>query len=240
MPKKILVVEDEPGIRLSLSDELESAGYRVFTAENGEKALAIAGREKPDLIILDLMLPVLDGTEVCKKLRMRGDRTPIIMLTVKDKEIDKVLGLELGADDYMTKPFSLRELMARVKAVFRRTEERPSDPECLQLRRDRPGLQEVRGLQEGEEARVDPPGVPHAEASCREKGRGPDAGRFPGRRLGRRQRLRVVPDGRQPYRQYPQEDRGRPVEAPAHPQHQGRGIQVRGMKGRPRGNFTMS
>jgi len=127
MPKKILVVEDEPGIRLSLSDELESAGYQVFTAENGEKALAAAGRQKPDLIILDLMLPVLDGYEVCKKLRMRGDRTPIIMLTVKDKEIDKVLGLELGADDYMTKPFSLRELVARVKAVFRRTEEKPSN-----------------------------------------------------------------------------------------------------------------
>jgi two-component system alkaline phosphatase synthesis response regulator PhoP len=127
MPKKILVVEDEPGIRLSLSDELESAGYRVFPAENGEKALAIAGREKPDLIILDIMLPVLDGHEVCRKLRMRGDRTPIIMLTVKDKEIDKVLGLELGADDYMTKPFSLRELMARVKAVFRRADEKPSD-----------------------------------------------------------------------------------------------------------------
>lgn len=127
MPKKILVVEDEPGIRLSVSDELESAGYQVFTAENGEKALAAAEREKPDLIILDLMMPVLDGTEVCKRLRMRGDRTPIIMLTVKDKEIDKVLGLELGADDYMTKPFSLRELTARVKAVFRRTDERPAN-----------------------------------------------------------------------------------------------------------------
>ena len=125
MPKKILVVEDEPGIRLSLSDELESAGYEVYTAENGEKGLASAERERPDLIILDLMMPVLDGTEVCKRLRMRGDRTPIIMLTVRDKEIDKVLGLELGADDYMTKPFSLRELVARVKAVFRRIEERP-------------------------------------------------------------------------------------------------------------------
>jgi two-component system alkaline phosphatase synthesis response regulator PhoP len=129
MPKKILVVEDEPGIRLSLSDELESDGYQVFTAGDGEQALIVAGREKPDLILLDLMLPVLDGYEVCKRLRMRGDRTPIIMLTVKDKEIDKVLGLELGADDYMTKPFSLRELTARVKAVLRRTEERSSNLE---------------------------------------------------------------------------------------------------------------
>jgi two-component system alkaline phosphatase synthesis response regulator PhoP len=131
MLKKILVVEDDPGIRLSLSDELESAGYRVFTAENGEKALSAAGREKPDLIILDLMMPILDGTEVCKNLRMRGDRTPIIMLTVKDKEIDKVLGLELGADDYMTKPFSLRELVARVKAVFRRTDGRRLDTDIF-------------------------------------------------------------------------------------------------------------
>jgi two-component system alkaline phosphatase synthesis response regulator PhoP len=128
MAKKVLVVEDEPGIRLSVSDELESAGYEILTAENGEKGLAAAEREKPDLIILDLMMPVLDGTEVCKKLRMRGDRTPIIMLTVKDKEIDKVLGLELGADDYMTKPFSLRELTARVKAVLRRAEDGPAHP----------------------------------------------------------------------------------------------------------------
>jgi two-component system alkaline phosphatase synthesis response regulator PhoP len=126
MPKKILVVEDEPGIRLSISDELESTGYEVVTAENGEKGLAAAEREKPDLIILDLMMPVLDGTEVCKTLRTRGDRTPVIMLTVRDKEIDKVLGLELGADDYMTKPFSLRELTARVKAVLRRAEDKPA------------------------------------------------------------------------------------------------------------------
>jgi two-component system, OmpR family, alkaline phosphatase synthesis response regulator PhoP len=131
MPKTILVVEDEPGIRLSLSDELESAGYRVVTAENGEKALAAAAREKPDLIILDIMMPVLDGTEVCKRLRARGDRTPIIMLTVRDTEVDKVLGLELGADDYMTKPFSLRELVARIKAVFRRAEETRSGPDVF-------------------------------------------------------------------------------------------------------------
>lgn len=126
MAKKILIVEDEPGIRLSVSDELESAGYLVCTAENGEKGLAAAEREKPDLIVLDLMMPVLDGTEVCKRLRMREDRTPIIMLTVRDKEVDKILGLELGADDYMTKPFSLRELTARVKAVLRRAEEKPA------------------------------------------------------------------------------------------------------------------
>ncbi len=127
MPKKILIIEDDPGILLSLKDEFESEGYTVSTAEDGEKGLEIAKQQKPDLIILDIMLPVLDGYEVCKRLRMEGNTTPIIMLTVKDKEIDKVLGLELGADDYVTKPFSLRELMARVKAVLRRTEERAKD-----------------------------------------------------------------------------------------------------------------
>jgi two-component system alkaline phosphatase synthesis response regulator PhoP len=124
MPKKILVVEDEPGILVSLRDEFESEGYTVCTAESGDKALETAKKESPDLIVLDIMLPVLNGYEVCKKLRMGGDATPIIMLTVKDKEVDKVLGLELGADDYVTKPFSLRELTARVKAVIRRAEER--------------------------------------------------------------------------------------------------------------------
>jgi len=127
MPKKILIIEDDPGILLSLKDEFESDGYTVSTAEDGEKGLEIAKKQRPDLIILDIMLPVLDGYEVCKRLRMEGDTTPIIMLTVKDKEIDRVLGLELGADDYVTKPFSLRELMARVKAVLRRTEERAKD-----------------------------------------------------------------------------------------------------------------
>lgn len=127
MAKKILVVEDEPGILVSLRDELESEGYAVCTAESGDRALEMAKGQGPDLIILDIMLPVLDGYEVCKRLRMEGDTTPIIMLTVKDKEVDKVLGLELGADDYVTKPFSLRELTSRVKAVFRRAEERTKD-----------------------------------------------------------------------------------------------------------------
>jgi two-component system alkaline phosphatase synthesis response regulator PhoP len=127
MAKKILIIEDDPGISLGLKDEFESEGYDVWTAKDGEKGLEAAKAQKPDLIILDIMLPVLDGYEVCKRLRMEGNRTPIIMLTVKDKEIDKILGLELGADDYVTKPFSLRELLARAKAVFRRVEIRFED-----------------------------------------------------------------------------------------------------------------
>jgi DNA-binding response OmpR family regulator len=123
MSKKVLIVEDDPGILVSLKDEFESLGYTVFNADNGRKGLAIASQKSPDLIILDLMLPVMDGYEVCRELRNKGIKTPIIMVTVKNKEIDKVLGLELGADDYITKPFSLRELMARVRAVLRRTTE---------------------------------------------------------------------------------------------------------------------
>lgn len=127
MPKEILIIEDEKGILMSLKDEFELQGYVVHTAEEGERGLKLARERKPDLIILDIMLPVLDGYEVCRKLRMEGDTTPIIMLTVKDKEADKVLGLGLGADDYVTKPFSFPELTARVKAIFRRTEDRVKD-----------------------------------------------------------------------------------------------------------------
>ena len=122
MKKSILVVEDDPGIRLSLKDELESEEYIVIEAENGEEGLQAARNKAPDLIILDVMMPILNGYEVCKRLRREGNHTPILILTIKDKEIDKVLGLELGADDYVTKPFSLREVVARVKSILRRSE----------------------------------------------------------------------------------------------------------------------
>ena len=121
--KKILIIEDNPGIQMSIMDELESEGHRVFTVGNGIEGFNLVKEQKPDLIILDIMLPGINGYEVCKRLRMEGITTPIIMLTVKNKEIDKVLGLELGADDYVTKPFSVRELSARVKTIFRRMEE---------------------------------------------------------------------------------------------------------------------
>ncbi|HWI49526.1 MAG TPA: response regulator transcription factor [Rummeliibacillus sp.] len=121
MTNKILVVEDEISIATLLQYNLKQAGYDVVTANDGRDGLDKAITEKPDLILLDLMLPKLDGMEVCKELRMKKINTPIIMLTAKDDEFDKVLGLELGADDYMTKPFSPREVMARVKAVLRRS-----------------------------------------------------------------------------------------------------------------------
>jgi DNA-binding response OmpR family regulator len=121
--KKILVVDDESALLQTLRFNLERGGYVVATAGDGRTAIALAAREQPDLIVMDIMLPVLDGIEACKEIR-KASSVPIIMLTAKDQEIDKVLALELGADDYVTKPFALHEFMARVKARLRRTEPR--------------------------------------------------------------------------------------------------------------------
>jgi two-component system, OmpR family, alkaline phosphatase synthesis response regulator PhoP len=121
MKNKVLVVEDEQSIITLLQYNLQQAGYEVITAMDGEEGLEKALAEKPQIIVLDLMLPKLDGIEVCKQLRLNKVDIPILMLTAKDDEFDKVLGLELGADDYMTKPFSPREVVARVKAILRRT-----------------------------------------------------------------------------------------------------------------------
>ncbi len=122
MPK-ILIVEDEESILMALEDDLTLEGYTVTGETDGARGLERAQTGVYDLIILDIMLPGMDGLEVCKKLRAAGDTTPILMLTAKSQEVDKVLGLELGADDYVTKPFSRRELLARVKALLRRAEQ---------------------------------------------------------------------------------------------------------------------
>ncbi len=118
--KKILVVEDDPAILKGLEAYLKEEHYEVLTATDGEKCHQILKREKVDLIILDIMLPKKHGFDVCRDIRKEGIDTPIIFLTSKKEEMDKVLGLELGADDYVTKPFSIRELLARVKALLRR------------------------------------------------------------------------------------------------------------------------
>jgi DNA-binding response OmpR family regulator len=117
--EKVLIVEDEPTLMDTLEYNLARQDYQVLTAMDGESALAVARKERPDLIVLDLMLPGIDGVEVCRILRQEMS-VPILMLTARDEEIDKVVGLEVGADDYMTKPFSMRELIARVKALLRR------------------------------------------------------------------------------------------------------------------------
>jgi DNA-binding response OmpR family regulator len=122
MPAHILVAEDQADIRDLLVLNLRSAGYEVDAVADGAQALASQTARPRDLLILDLMMPGLDGLEVCKALRARGSATPILMLTAKSTELDRVLGLELGADDYLTKPFSLAELMARVKALLRRAD----------------------------------------------------------------------------------------------------------------------
>lgn len=122
MVKKVLVVDDEKSILTLLQYNLRQAGYEVITAMDGEGGRDLTLSEKPDLVVLDLMLPKMDGVEVCKQLRQQKNFTPILMLTAKDDEFDKVLGLELGADDYMTKPFSPREVVARVKAILRRSQ----------------------------------------------------------------------------------------------------------------------
>jgi len=119
MPK-ILIVEDEESIRLPLEDNLRLEGYEVSGAKDGLQGLSMAGAENYDLIILDIMLPKMDGFEVCRRLRQGKITTPILVLTAKSQDVDKVVGLELGADDYVTKPFSPRELLARVKAILRR------------------------------------------------------------------------------------------------------------------------
>jgi two-component system alkaline phosphatase synthesis response regulator PhoP len=120
--KKILIIEDARNIRMALVDDLKFEGYQVESASTGPEGLEKALDLDLDIIILDLMLPELDGLEICKELRRRNIGTPVIMLTARSQELDKVLGLELGADDYITKPFSMFELHARVKALLRRSE----------------------------------------------------------------------------------------------------------------------
>lgn len=120
MKDVILIVEDETNIRANIAEFLQAEDFETLMAKDGEEAIAIFDEQQPDLVILDLMLPKVDGLEVCKHIR-RDSEVPIIMVTARDEEIDKLLGLELGADDYITKPFSLRELKARIKAVLRRT-----------------------------------------------------------------------------------------------------------------------
>jgi len=124
---KILIVEDEPNMVAGLRDNFEFEGYSVITARDGVEGLQRALDESPDLVVLDVMMPRMSGLEVCKQLRAKRGSILIIMLTARGQEVDKVVGLELGADDYVTKPFSIRELLARVKAVLRRTAVVPKD-----------------------------------------------------------------------------------------------------------------
>lgn len=124
---KILIVEDEPNMVAGLRDNFEFEGYEVLSAYNGVEGLERALAESPDLVVLDVMMPKMSGLDVCKQLKAKRPSIPIIMLTARGQEVDKVVGLELGADDYVTKPFSIRELIARVKAVLRRSRTLPKE-----------------------------------------------------------------------------------------------------------------
>ncbi len=121
MKEKIMVVEDDPAILTGLVDLLEGEGYRVCQADDGAKALELYRRESPDLVLLDIMIPEMSGYDVCRTIRTGDPSTPILMLTAKGQEVDKVVGLELGADDYIVKPFGIHELLARVRAALRRS-----------------------------------------------------------------------------------------------------------------------
>ena len=133
MKTKILIVEDEPAMVAGLRDNFEYEGYEVISAADGASGLERALSDNPDLIVLDVMMPRMSGLDVCKQLKAKRPAVPIIMLTARGQEIDKVVGLELGADDYVTKPFSVRELMARVKAVLRRVSAPAPAPEIYRF-----------------------------------------------------------------------------------------------------------
>lgn len=130
---RILVVEDDPAILRGLADNLRLESYEVATAADGEAGYRLAREDSPDLIVLDLMLPKLSGYELCRKLRSEGVTTPILMLTARGEEADRVLGLDLGADDYVTKPFSVRELLARLRALLRRAQPANALPDELRF-----------------------------------------------------------------------------------------------------------
>ncbi|MEI7742912.1 MAG: response regulator transcription factor [Chloroflexota bacterium] len=157
MARSILVVEDDATLRETLVDALGSEGFRASGAGDGREALLRFRADKPDLLLLDLMLPELSGVEVCRIIRAESS-VPIIMLTAKDGEVDKVVGLELGADDYVTKPFSLRELTARIRAIFRRTEQAAAAPvgQSVDLGRIRIDLAGHRLLRDGEPVPLKP------------------------------------------------------------------------------------
>jgi DNA-binding response OmpR family regulator len=128
---KVLIIEDEPNMVLGLKDSCEYEGYEVSVARDGKEGLQKALTEKVDIILLDVMLPVMSGIDVCRSLRTRGIETPILMLTARSQEIDKVVGLEVGADDYVTKPFSIKELLARIRAHLRRASKQVVDLESF-------------------------------------------------------------------------------------------------------------
>jgi len=148
---RILIVEDEPNMVAGLRDNFEFEGYDVVSAYDGAEGLERALADSPDLVVLDVMMPKMSGLEVCKQLKAKRPSIPIIMLTARGQEVDKVVGLELGADDYVTKPFSIRELLARVKAVLRRSHTLPKEQDRYSFGDAEVDLRSCRVMRNGKE-----------------------------------------------------------------------------------------
>ena len=152
--KTILVIEDDISILRGLKDNLEYEGYAVFSETNGEKGLLLALKKKPDLILLDIMLPGMNGYEICRRVKKEKPELPIIIITARGSEIDKVSGLDTGADDYVTKPFSIPELMARIRAVLRRTTQEKNIPEQYSFGKIKLDFKKLKALRDDQEIKL--------------------------------------------------------------------------------------
>ena len=227
MTRTILVVDDETTLRETLVEALELEGYRAIPAADGREALIRFRADQPDLVLLDLMLPELSGVEVCRILRAES-QVPIIMLTARDGEVDKVVGLELGADDYVTKPFSLRELTARIRAIFRRAEQlaaTQAPPPLVDLGRVQVDLAGHRVLRDGQVVPLKPKAFELLAFLAPQSGPGLHAGPAPGAGLGLRLRRRD-PDGGRPRPLAARGAGGGPGRAGAAPDGARRGLRV--------------
>lgn len=154
--QKVLIIEDEPDMVLGLRDNFEYEGYDVLVARDGREGLDRALADHPDLILLDIMLPKMSGLDVCRQLRSNGVDTPVIMLTARGQEIDKVIGLEMGADDYVTKPFSIKELLARVRAQLRRATRQVAEVESYTIGDVNLNFKRYEAIRDGQELELSP------------------------------------------------------------------------------------
>ena len=224
MPK-VLLVEDDDSIATALKDGFEYEGFNVVHAADGEKGLSMASGESPDLIILDVMLPKMNGHDVCRQIRKDGNNVPIIMLTARGQEIDKVLGLKLGADDYVTKPFGFMELMARVEALLRRAVGRDVVLETYQFGNVSVDFKKGEANKKGTVARSVGARAAPAAVFRRAPRRGGRPGAVARRGVGLRQRP-PDPHRRHARRQAAQEDRGHPGGPALHHHGPPHGLQV--------------
>ena len=229
--KTILIVEDEKNIVDILRFNLQREGYRTVEAYDGADGLEKARKENPDLILLDVMLPKMIGFDVCRTLREEGNNVPVIILTAREEEADKVSGLEIGADDYITKPFSMRELIARVGANIRRTAMNTAAAATADARVRGPGHQygQPPGIPERQGHRPDPAGVRAADLPGQPSQQGLLPHRPDGAGLELRLRGRRSADGGRDRPASAGKDRGKPRQPQIHPHPPGRGVLFRGV-----------